>query len=60
MKAQQLTANIKNSGDGGFSNFGSPHWAFVSGDRNVIRNPLLSILATRYAQFGVRDLETNV
>ncbi len=42
------TANIENSRNSGFSNFGSPHRANVSVDRNVLRNPLLSILAKRW------------
>lgn len=42
-----LTANIENSWDSGFSNLGSPYQAFVSGDRNVLRISLISILATR-------------
>jgi hypothetical protein len=41
------TANIENSGDSGFSKLGSPHPAYVSVDKNVLRIPLLSILATR-------------
>jgi hypothetical protein len=47
---QHTTANIENSGDSGVSNFGSPHQAFVSEDRNVDRSPLLSISATRCVQ----------
>jgi len=48
MKLRTLTtANIENSGDSGFSNFGSPHRTFVLVDRNVPRSPLLSILAKR-------------
>ena len=42
-----ITANIKNSGDSRFSDFGSPHQVFVSVDRNTLRIPLLSILAKR-------------
>lgn len=47
---QHTTANIENSGDSGFSYFGSPHRAFVSVDKNVARIPLLSILAKRCKQ----------
>jgi hypothetical protein len=46
-----ITANIENSGDSRFSDFGSPHQVFVSVDRNTLRIPLLSILAKRYATF---------
>jgi len=47
---QHTTANIENSWGSGFSNFVSPHRAFVSEDRNTLRIPLLSILANRFQQ----------
>ncbi len=49
---QHTTANIENSWGSGFSNFSSPHRAFVSVDKNVVRIPLLSILAKRCHQFN--------
>lgn len=38
-------ANIENSGDSEFSNFGSPHWPFVSLESKTIRNPPHTILS---------------
>lgn len=59
-KHQHTTGNIENSGDCRFSNFGSPHRAFVTVDTNTLRIPLLSILPNRYAQLNLNVMNISI